>query len=305
MPVLTMFNIDSGSSFLKIVPLKKIILPILLLMLGLISCNSNNNDKGVPLARVGDDYLYDKDLQGLLPPNTAPLDSIVWIRNYANKWVKTQLLIKKAKENLKPEQIDFNKQLEKYKNSLITYTYESMLIQQQLDTVVSDSEIASYYLSHKKDFVLLKNIVRTMYVVIENDKKLEKHFTNLFSLPDSVLLDSMEYNCNQYAQNYYIDTTTWLPFDKVLQIIPVKAYNQELFLQNNRFAKIKDQHLIYMIKFVDFKIKNDFSPLELEKENIKNIIINSRKINFIKVLHEKLYKNAAKRKEFEIYTYDK
>jgi len=305
MPALTLFNLGIGSSFFKIAPLKKIILPILFLMLVLISCNSNKNDKGIPLARVGDDFLYDKDLQGLLPPNTAPLDSIVWIRNYANNWVKTQLLIKKAKENLKPEQIDFKKQLEKYRNSLVTYTYESELIQQQLDTVVSDSAIESYYLSHQKEFILVKNIVRAMYVVIDNNKELEKHFTNLFSLPDSILLDSMEYNCKQYARNYFLDTATWLPFDKVLKIIPAKAYNQELFLQNNRFVKIKDQHTIYMINFVDFKIKNDFSPLELEEDNIRNIIINSRKIDFIKALHESLYKNAAKRKEFEIYTYDK
>jgi len=285
--------------------LNKIILPILLLILGLQSCNSSKNNKEIPLARVGDDYLYDKDLQGLLPRNTAPLDSIVWVRNYTNNWVKTQLLIKKAKENLKPEQLDFEKQLEKYRNSLITYTYETELIHQQLDTVVSDSEIDSYYLSHQKEFVLVKNIVKAIYVVIENNKELEKHFTHLFALPDSVLADSMEYSCQQYARTYFLDTTIWLPFNKVLKIIPAKTYNQELFLKNNRFVKIKDQHNIYMIKFVDFKIKNDFSPLELEKENIRNIIINSRKIDFIKDMHTKLFKNAAKRKEFEIYTYDK
>lgn len=291
--------------FFKIAPLKKIILPILFLMLALISCNSSKNDKGIPLARVDDIYLYDSDLKGLLPPNTATLDSIVWVRNYTNNWVKTELLIKKAKENLKPEQIDFDKQLEKYRNSLITYTYESELIKQQLDTAVSGSEIESYYLSHQKEFVLVKNIVRAIYVVIDNNKQLEKHFTNLFSLPDSIMLDSMEYNCKQYARKYFLDTATWLPFDKVLKIIPAKAYNQELFLQNNRFVEIKDKHTIYMIKFVDFKIKNDFSPLQLEEDNIKNIIINSRKIDFIKALHERLYKNAEKRKEFEIYTYDK
>ncbi len=286
--------------------MKIVILPILLLLLGITSCNTKmQQDAGTPLARVGNDYLYENDIKDLLPPNTAPLDSIVWVKNYTNNWVKTKVIIKKAKQNLKPEQLNFKNQLEKYRNSLIAYTYETELIRQQLDTVVTDAQIESYYQEHQNEFILVKNIVRAMYVVIDNNKKLEKHFNKLFVLPDSVLLDSLEYNCKQYSTNYFLDTATWLPFDELLATIPVKTYNKELFLKNNRFVKVKDKNNIYLINFVDFKIKNDFSPLELETENIRNIIINNRKIEFIKSLYAKLYNDAALKNEFEIYTHDK
>ncbi len=285
--------------------LRLTILSILIFLLGFNACRPGiRQDKGTPLARVGDHYLYENDIKGLLPPNTSPLDSIVWVRNYTNNWVKIQLLIKKAKQNLKPEQLDFDKQLEKYRNSLISYTYETELIRQQLDTVVTDTQIEEFYNQHKNEFILVKNIVRAMYVVIENNKELSKHFTKLFALPDSLIIDSLEYNCKQYSHDYFLDTTTWLLFDDVLKTIPVKTYNKELFLKNNRFVEVKDKDYIYLINFVDFKIKNDFSPLELERENIKNIIINSRKIKFIKQLHDKLYQDAAQKNEFEIYTYD-
>ena len=281
------------------------LLSILLLTLAFTACDSGMvQDKGAPLARVGDDVLYENDIKNLLPPNTKPLDSIVWVHNYTNNWVKTKLLINKAKKNLKPQQLDFETQLEKYRNSLITYTYETELIKQQLDTVVTDNEIEAYYHTHKNEFILVKNIVRSMYVVIENNKKLDKHFTKLFTLPDSVIIDSLEYNCKQFAYDYFLDTTTWLLFDDVLKTIPVKTYNKELFLKNNRFVKVKDKDYIYLINFVDFKIKNDFSPLELERENIKNIIVNNRKMVFIKKLHDKLYNEAARKNEFEIYIYD-
>ncbi len=283
--------------------MNKIIFPILVVLLALASCHQQK--EGTPLARVGDDILYEKDLKGLLPPNTEPLDSIVWVRNYTHNWIKTKLLLNKAIQNLKPEDINFKQQLEKYRNALISYTYETELIRQQMDTAVSDSAIRDYYSNHKKDFVLLKNIVRVMYVVIENNKSLEKHFVHLFNLPDSIMMDSLEYNCKEYSGNYFLDTTVWLPFDEVIKTIPLKTYNKKLFLKNNKFVKIKDKDNIYLINFVDFKIKNDFSPLELEQNNIRNIITNSRKMDFIKNLHEKIYQEAARKNEFEIYTYDK
>jgi len=283
--------------------LNKFILPILIMLLALISCQQQK--EGIPLARVGDDILYGKDLKGLLPPNTEPLDSIVWVRNYTHNWIKTKLLLNQAIQNLKPEDINFEQQLEKYRNSLISYTYETELIHQQMDTTMTDSAIQAYYNNHQKDFVLLKNIVRAMYVVIENNKSLENHFVHLFKLPDSIMMDSLEYNCKEYSANYFLDTTVWLPFAEVVKTIPLKTYNKELFLKNNKFVKVKDKNNVYLINFVDFKIKNDFSPLELEQNNIRNIIINSRKMDFIKNLHEKIYQEAARKNEFEIYTYDK
>jgi len=275
----------------------------LLLLLHLGACHSS--DKGTPLARVGDEVLYEKDLEGLLPDNISPQDSLVWVRNYVNSWINTKLIINKAKENLKPEQLNFKSQLEKYKNSLITYAYQTEVIKQNLDTAVSNEEIENYYLKHKNDFVLLKNIVRVMYVVINNDKKLSEQFSEYFHLPDSVMLDSLEYNSRMFAQDYFLDTTQWIPFDELLKNIPLEVYNKKLFLENNKFVKIKDKQHVFYVKFVDFKIKDDLSPLALEKENIRMILINKRKMELIREMREKLYRNALNKNEIEIYyTYD-
>ncbi len=269
------------------------------------SCRSGvETDKGTPLARVGDEYLYEDDISGELPENISPSDSIVWVKNYVNNWVRTKLLIEKAEENLKPEQLDFTRQIEKYKNSLIIYNYQTEIIKQKLDTTVSDEEIEKYYNEHKSDFLLLKNIVRVIYVVIDNNKKLEKKFKQMFSMPDSVMLDSLEHNCELYAHDYFMDTTKWIYFDDLLKSAPIEVYNKELFLENNRFVNIKSKEKIYMIKFIDYKIKNDVSPLAIEEDNIKNIIINKRKIDLIKDLRDKLYKNALLNNKIDIYTYE-
>jgi len=205
---------------------------------------------------------------------------------------------------LTPERLDFNQQLEKYKNSLIIYEYQTEFIKQNLDTVVTPEEIEKYYNKHKNDFLLLKNIVRVMYVVTDKDKNLEKKFKELFALPDSVILDSLEKNGKLYARDYFLDTAVWIPFDNLLKEIPLEVYNKELFLENNKFVNLKTKDEIYLVKLIDFKIKNDVSPLVMEEENIKNIIINKRKIDIVKDMRDKLYRNALKSDKIEIYTYE-
>ncbi len=271
----------------------------------IVSCRSTvDPDKGIPLARVDDEILYDSDIKGLLPENISHRDSIIWVNNYVNNWVRNKLLINKAEENLDDRKLDFKNQLEKYKNSLIIYTYQNEIIKQNLDTTVSIEEVEKYYNEHLNDFVLLKNIVRVMYIVTENSKEIDKKFSELFTLPDSVMMDSLEANCEIYARDYFLDTTVWIPFDELLNHIPIKVYNKELYLKNNKFVKIKNKKELYFVKFIDFKIKNDHSPLELEEDNIKSIIINKRKVDLVKELRKKLFENALKKNEIEIYTYD-
>ena len=54
-------------------------------------------------------------------------------------------VLHKAESNLDDDQKSVEKQLEEYRNSLITYAYETELIKQKLDTVVSEDEIAAFY----------------------------------------------------------------------------------------------------------------------------------------------------------------
>jgi hypothetical protein len=134
--------------------LNKLVISVgILLVLG--SCNSSlTNDNGNELARVGDEYLYESDVVGLVPENTSTHDSIMMVRNYIDNWVRTRLMIEQAKKNLVIQKLNLDKQLEKYRNSLIIYHYETELLQQKLDTLVVEDEIEKYYNEHLADFEL-------------------------------------------------------------------------------------------------------------------------------------------------------
>lgn len=273
--------------------------------LAFIACNSRiKDDNSLVLAKVYDDYLYDTDLLGLVPPNTSHRDSIVLTRNYVNNWIKTKLMVEKARFNLLEEQLDFEKRLEEYENSLIIFEYESELINQKLDTTISESELKTFYNDHLNDFELKENIVKIFYAVIEKDLPEKELIENTFNLPDSLVIDSIEVLSDIYSFSTFLDTSLWISFGELKRKIPIETYNQELFLKDSRFISISDDDYSYLLKFVDFKITDDISPYELVEKNIRNIILAKRKISLIKNVREEIYNQAALNNDFEIYYHE-
>ncbi|MCF6171053.1 MAG: hypothetical protein L3J66_08775 [Bacteroidales bacterium] len=280
----------------------KIRIRYLFILLTFVSCNrAMTTDDDTILARVHDEYLYASGLRNIIPENTTPHDSIVLVKNFVNNWVKTKLMTHQAEKNLTGEQLDFDQQLEEYRNSLIIFSYERELINQNLDTIVSDEQIEKYYMAHLGDFELKENIAKVIYTLIDYGIPEEEHFELLFSLPDSVLIDSLEVFSKVYARTYFLDTATWIRFSELQEILPIENYNLEMFTKNRRFFKLVDENNIYMLKFVDFKIKDDTSPLAFKRNDIRNIIVNKRKLMLVKKVREDIYKKALQNDEFEIY----
>lgn len=257
------------------------------------------------IARANSQYLYLDEVKDIVPAGTPSKDSAELIKKYIDNWIHESLVIQKAESNLGEDQKNVDKQLRDYRNSLITYAYEKELVKQKLDTVVSDVEIEEYYNNNQSDFELKDNIIKVVYVKVDKQvpgiDKLKKWYKS-DNMKDREQLASY---CHQFASNFYLDDSSWLLFDDLLKEIPIQTYNKELFLQNNRFVEVSDSLSSYFVNIKGFKIKNSLSPLAFEKENIKNIILNKRKLLLITKMKEDVYNDAANTNKIEIYSDDK
>lgn len=278
---------------------------VLIAGVGLSGCKHKRETSNAPLARVGDRYLYVNDLERIIPKDVSSRDSLLFCQSYINKWVHTLLLLQQAEKNLSAEKLNFKKRLEEYRNSLIIYQYETEYVRQNMDTIVAEQQIDDYYKSHLKDFQLKENIVKVIYAILDRNREdsphLENTFWRMFHLPDSVLLDSLESYAPVMAESFSADTNIWIPFNQLLRVIPIETYNQGIYLKNHRIIRLKDDSKIYLVKFANFKIKDEISPEELETNFIRQIILNRRKMKMINQLRADIFNQAIKQKEFEIY----
>jgi len=274
---------------------------IILVLIVFSSCTYFKKKTERVVARVLDDYLYESDLKGIIPSGTPPKDSVILTRNYIETWVRQNLIIHQAEKNLTGDQMDFSKQLEDYKNSLIIFEYENALVRQKLDTLITDEEIETYYDSNKNNFLLKDNIVQMQYVKLPLNSGHIKKIRKLLLSGDPEDDEKLPELCEKYASDYFLDDRNWLFFGDVLKQIPIKTYNQEEFLKNRRDLEYQDSLFVYFVKFKDFKIKESVSPLSLERQHVHDILLNKRKIGLISRMQEDIYQNALKKNDFEIY----
>lgn len=253
------------------------------------------------LARVYDEYLYESDLKGVVAPGTLPKDSVLMSQSFIDSWVRQRLIIQQAEKNLTSAQMDFTKQLENYKNSLTIYTYENALVTQKLDTLVTEEETQNYYDANQQNFLLKDNIVQLQYVKLPLKSTVAKQIKKLMTGSDPEDKEKLAALCEKNAADYFLDSENWLLFNDLLKQIPLKTYNQEEFLKNHRDLEYQDSMFVYLVRFKDFKIKESVSPLNFEKQRIRDIILNKRKIEMIGRMQEDLFTSAQKKNAFEIY----
>src|SRR5947207_561682 len=102
-----------------------------------VSCHYFGKDdpsKKDAIARAYDYILYPEDLTGIVPEGASRTDSIAIVKNYIDNWIRHKSVLHKAENNLDEEKKNVQDQLEEYRNSLVTYAYETELIRQKLDT---------------------------------------------------------------------------------------------------------------------------------------------------------------------------
>ncbi len=284
----------------RIAKLLKVLIPVLLFAFNSCDYMPRAVDEDVVAEAMGK-KLYTYDLKGIVPEGISANDSINLTRRYIDNWVRQQIFLEHAKKSLSPEQMDFEKKIRDYRNSLTIFAFENNYIQNNLDTVVEKTQIKEYYENHKEEFKLKDDIVKVTYVKIPRNAPDQNLLRRLYRSTDPDYMASLEDYCTQHAAAFYTDIDSWLLFNEILREIPIQASNRGAFLRNNQNVEISDDYYRYFLYIHDYRLKDNISPVGFVTENIKNIILNRRKQELINKLRNDLYRDAVKSNSFEVF----
>ncbi|AXT20617.1 peptidyl-prolyl cis-trans isomerase [Flavobacteriaceae bacterium AU392] len=281
---------------------KKIIL-LLTCLIVLSSCNFLKKEtEEKPIARVNNSYLYFEDVEGLLVDDITKEDSLLRINNYINQWATKELLIAGAKFNLPEEtQIEYDNLVNQYKEDLYIKAYLEALVKRSLDTIIDKAETVKVYNENIETFKLNEELIKFRYINInENNEgvdEVERRFKR-FNKEDKQILDSISIQFKSYSLNDSI----WIRLDQAISKIPVITIdNKKELLKKSNFIQLKDSLGLYLMQVNEVLNRNEIAPIEYVMPTIKQIIINKRKLEFIKELEKDITKDAIKNKQFEIF----
>lgn len=253
------------------------------------------------VARVNNAYLYQDELSGIAAFGSSKEDSAARVDAYVDSWIRKQLLIQEASKKININEAEVERKILDYRYSIIAYEYQSYYIKQNLDTIFTADEIEKYYKNNIDNFILKQNIVRATFIKVPKNAPKTNRIKEWISSQDSDDKSNLKSFCLSFSVAYHISDSTWMIFDDLVRNSPLTEIpNKVQFLKTNPYYEDEDGSYLYFLKVDQYRISDNVSPLEFVTDEIKNIILNKRKVELAKKLEDEVYENALDHKDFEI-----
>ena len=252
------------------------------------------------VAKVYDKTYLLKDLRSQLPSGMTKPDSLARVNDILTRWVKKELLLKMAEENLDESQRDLTKEIEEYRNALLIHRYQQQLLSQKLDTVLTEADIRNFYDIHPEKFTLDYNIVKAVYVEIPKNVAKSDQIKRWMSENSPRSMSELESYSFQYASKYDHFNNEWVDFNSILSRVPGATEQPEHLLRSSKFHQFSDLNNYYFILINDYILTGEKAPYDFVKDRIESLILNSRKMEFLQDLEKNIYEKGKRENRFTI-----
>jgi len=265
-----------------------------------LSCNKSDRKDAI-VASVGEKQLTWKQLEDIIPNNSTAEDSILLAERYIEDWAKEQVLLVQAEQNLTEEQKNFEYLIENYRKSLVTYAFEAELVRQKLDTLVSGEEIEKYYEENRENFMLKDYIVQVKFCAVNKEFGQMKNLKKLFYSKEAVDLMKWQQFCVEVGAAFYFEEDRWLRWDELMKQVPLKVFDVESFLKSNDDVEFEKDDNLYLMLITKYQLSGTVSPLSFERDKIRSLIINTRKMDLLSKMRVDLFNEALQKNEIKYF----
>lgn len=266
------------------------------------SCNLFENKPVRAIAKYKSNYLFFEDIKKYIPKNLSEKESLVLIENEIAKWAKNHILIEQANINLDNDKKNHLLVMAKeYSDELFSFHYKEKIVKSLMDTVINQNSIDEYYKQNKINYKLNEDIVKARFIKISNENFEIPNIRNRFrrfNKSDISFLDSISLQFSAYSLNDSI----WINKDVFFSKFPeVRDYVKNNIVKKNLFYQLEDSLELYLIKVSESALRNTIAPKDYLEPTLRQILVNKRKLEFIRNFENELYIDAIQTKELEIY----
>ena len=250
------------------------------------------------LVKVHGSTLSRSEVEKIIPANIVSSDSFLIAESYVNKWIKDVLTFEVAQRNIGKEEVDnINRLVEEYRRSLLRHRYQEHMIRSRLTAEIRDHEKVAYYEENIRKFVLDKNLIKGLFLKIPADAPGLTDVRRWYKSKDPDALENIEKYSIQNASVYDYFYDNWVDFDEVVDKIPIRISNKAQFLRANRTVEVSDSAYCYFLTISEYLLTGNIAPYEYADTQIQEMMINKRKMDFLKTFEEELYQDAIRKGE--------
>lgn len=275
-----------------------------LLAVALLACGK---DKGgtshspdpVLLAQVFQYKLYYEDIRDLVQTYENPADSLQQVRSLTEHWVRDRLVLVEAEKNF-PREINLDKLVEDYRQSLVRHFYEQQTLERQLDTVITEADLQAYYEDHKDQHRLESGIFRGYCFKIprpapRGDKLLAWWRTFPAQHREEVLAYAQA-----RARTNWSDTSQWQEMQRAVQLFPEGTLAPAAIRAQRSIIRADDDY-VYLLYPLESYAAQDIAPLAYIREQAARYILHQRELELLDSMTRTIYNRDLRDARVQIF----
>ena len=279
--------------------MKKHWLIVLLLTVVAFSCRTEQADEREVIAKTKTQVLYKDDVLDALPISLSPEDSITFVKSFVENSLHFTLLYEVADNNVSDNDSSLAKRVDLFRKELYINAYEQMFLQQKLDTLIPQKEIDEYYELHKNEYLLEHSVVKPIFIVFPLTKEREiAEVEKLFFPKKEIDLDALKDFCFQHCQKFSF-ANQWVDLNALKQELPFEVRNEAFPV--GKSLKFEDTANVFFVKIEEQRGAGNRMPIELAHDKIAKTILQSRKVEMLKNMREKVFQDATRKKQYEVF----
>lgn len=263
------------------------------------------------VAELNGQYLYRSTLDSLtLGLNSE--DSLRVVQLFIRQWAQDILLYDNSTARTHSE---IEKMVSEYRRTLYAQAYEDRLVEHRMPKSIPDSAVQAIYDRMPDRFILDESIVKGVLLVVPNDapnlskvkqwllkigterqERKEKKNSKVTNV-----LDDIEKYVYQNASGYELFTDQWTTVTALTRQMPVERADLETKLKYGNRIEISDSTQTFILQVTEKHMRGEKMPVEYARPQIEKIILNARRVEFLRKERERLYNDAVQEKKIKFF----
>ena len=274
-----------------------------LALAGLSACSiggsSEQEGQGQLLAKVHNKSLYLSEMDGMFPGKITPEDSLAIIRAYVERWIREALLLNEAEQNI-PSDLNIDKLVRDYRASLIRHNYEKALVEQSLDSTVTQEQLKAFYEANKEQYQLETPIMRCYFIKLPLPVREPEKLRQLWNANDEGELEKLIAYCNAHAEAYLLRDSAWYKVEDIAMEMPKGTVTADNVSAKREFSQ-RDGEYQYYFRVFEVKNRKDIAPLGYIEDQARKVILRSRREKLLKEKIEAMYQREMRRNNIQSF----
>lgn len=254
------------------------------------------------LAEAAGRKLHLREVRAALPRGMTGADSAAFVERYVAKWARKQLKLREAEQLFSRSEEDIDSLVEAYRESLLIRKLEQHLVDDRLDTLVTEEQVAAYYAAHASDFKAPQTLVKGRVVRFDSGNRQAAKLHRMMSRPSASAGQDFADLCTK--NNFVLDdfTSSWVTYTEFLSYLPIlRSRNYDALLIPGRVQQMNDSRSGYYFEITEVVRPGEVLPLDRVGQTIRRILFNRRQNEIIRDYDERLYRQALEEGDVTLY----